>query len=421
MGEIILNNALTPTKKDIVATSLFKNRAFVFLWLSSTTSFLALSTYLFAEQWYIITVLNKEGTLGIVMMVTMIPRVLFMTMGGVWADRYRRSRIMLVSSLVRCILVVVMILFLQMSLLELWPLVCFALLFGVVDAFFSPANTSLLPSLVSKDVLPRSNSFIQSSNQIAMFSGPMIGGWVLSVGSFSLLFSIIASFLIMTIVFSFLIKEEESVNALSQKKVSTKEELKDGLTYVWKMPFLKNMLLILIIINFFFFGPLLIGIPLIVDNVIHGEALDLSFLQSSYQGGMLAGAIIVGILNLRKKRGLIILIMITALGILLSVLGQIGFLWQGIVLLSMMGILSSIINVSLISTIQEKSEEDKIGRVMSLVNASSNGLVPLSYALVSLALVMDITISNIMLLCGSLIFVISIIYTMNSKVIKEVD
>ena len=414
-------HALTSHTNNNAASSLFKNRAFVFLWLSSTTSFLALSTYLFAEQWYIITVLNKEGALGVVMMVTMIPRVLFMTIGGVWADRYKRSRIMLVSSLVRCILVVLMILFLQMSLLELWPLIGFALLFGVVDAFFSPANTSLLPTLVSKDVLTRSNSFIQSSNQIAMFSGPMIGGFVLTVGSFSLLFSIIAIFLVLTFAFSFLIKEEENVHAISQKKVSTKEELKEGFIYVWKMPFLKNMLLILIIINFFFFGPLLMGIPLIADGVIHGEALDLSFLQSSYQGGMLTGAIIVGILNLRKKRGLIILVMITVLGILLSLLGQIGFLWQGMVLLSMMGVLSSIINVSLISTIQEQSEENKIGRVMSLVSASSNGLVPLSYAFVSLALVLNLTISNIMLLCGSLIVVISIIYTLNSKVIKEVN
>ncbi|USK57410.1 MFS transporter [Cytobacillus solani] len=414
------DQALIEKKNDVVASSLFKNRAFVFLWLSSTTSFLALSTYLFAEQWYIITILNKESALGIVMMVTMIPRVIFMSIGGVWADRYKRSQIMLVSSLVRCILIVVMIFFLQMSILELWPLICFALLFGVLDAFFSPANTSLLPSLVSKDVLTRSNSFIQSSNQIAMFSGPMIGGWVLTVGSFSLLFSIIAIFLTMTFIFSFLIKEEE-VNTITQKKGSTKEKLKEGLTYVWRMPFLKNMLFILVIINFFFFGPLLMGIPLIVDKVIHGAALDLSFLQSSYQGGMLVGAIIVGILNLRKKRGLIILVMITFLGILLSLLGQIGFLWQGIVLLLMMGVLSSIINVSLISTIQEQSDEEKMGRVMSLINASSNGLVPLSYAFVSLALVLNLTISNIMLLCGILIVVISLIFTLNSKVIKEVN
>ncbi|MEK6189420.1 MAG: MFS transporter [Carnobacterium alterfunditum] len=409
----------TANEQTAAITSLFGNRSFIFLWLSSTASFLALSTYLFAEQWYIITVLEKESALGIVMMVTMIPRILFMTLGGVWADRFRRSRIMLLSSLVRCFLVLGMILLLQLSLLELWPLILFALSFGIVDAFFSPANTSLLPALVAKEVLPRSNSFIQSSNQIALFSGPMLGGWILSFGSFSLLFAVIAGFLLLTFLFSSLIKEEKRETSFS--KPSTLSELKEGLSYVWNMPFLKNILLILIIINFFFFGPLLMGIPLLVDSVLKGEVLELSFLQSSYQGGMLAGAILVGILNWQKKRGLTMLVMIGVLGICLTFLGQIGFLWQGILLLVLMGILSSFINVTLISTIQAQSDPMKIGRVMSLVNASSNGLVPLSYAFVSLALVLQFTISDVMLVCGMLIFVIIVIYLLRSNVIKNVE
>lgn len=414
-----MNHGVELSLQEKSVSNLFGNRSFVFLWLSSTTSFLALSTYLFAEQWYIITILEKESALGIVMMMTMIPRVLFMMIGGVWADRFRRSRIMLVSSLVRCLLVLAMILLLQLSLLELWPLIVFALCFGIVDAFFSPANTSLLPAVVAKEVLPRSNSFIQSSNQIALFSGPMLGGWILSIGSFSLLFSVIAGFLLLTLLFSFFIKEQKRTAPVN--KASMKSELKEGFSYVWGMPFLKNMLLILIIINFFFFGPLLMGIPLLVDSVLKGQVLDLSFLQSSYQGGMLMGAVLVGILNLNKKRGFSMLVMIGVLGLCLTLLGQIGFLWQGIILLLVMGILSSFINVSLISMIQAQSDSTKIGRVMSLVNASSNGLVPLSYAFVSLALVMQITISNIMVLCGIVILIIAALYLASSKVIKEVQ
>ncbi len=414
-----IDQAAPITTQEKSLPSLFSNRSFIFLWLSSTASFLALSTYLFAEQWYIITVLEKESLLGIVMMATMVPRVLFMTIGGVWADRFRRSRIMLISSFVRCLLVLGMIFLLQLSLLELWPLIFFALCFGIVDAFFSPANTSLLPSVVAIEALPRSNSVIQSSNQIALFSGPMLGGWILSLGSFSLLFGVIAGFLLLTFLFSSLIKEEKRPVIVDRS--STKSELKEGFSYVWGMPFLKNMLVILIFINFFFFGPLLMGIPLLVDSVLKGEVLDLSFLQSSYQGGMLAGAILVGILNLRKKRGLTMLVMIGVLGVCLTFLGQIGFLWQGILLLSLMGILSSFINVTLISTIQALSDPNKIGRVMSLVNASSNGLVPLSYAFVSLALVMQFSISDVMLLCGMLILIIATIYLLRSKIIKNVD
>ncbi|MFS0595085.1 MFS transporter [Cytobacillus horneckiae] len=395
---------------------LLKNRAFILLWLSSTASFLSLSTYLFAEQWYIITELNKEASLGIVMMATMIPRVLFMIIGGVWADRLKKSQIMFISSLIRFLIVVVMILFLRMSWLEIWPLVGFALIFGILDAFFSPANTSLLPILVPKEGLVRANSLIQSSNQIAMVSGPMIGGLILAVGSFFHLFLVVALLLFMTFLFSLFINEQKNIKL---KKNSTFSELKEGITYVRSMQSLKSMLIILIIINFLFFGPLLMGIPLVVDKVIQGSALDMSFLQSSYQVGMLAGALIIGVLTIKRKMGLAILLMISTLGILLTFLGQIDKIWQGVLLLILMGSLSSFINVMLITSIQEKSQKDKIGRVMSLVSAFSNGLVPLSYAFVSLALVLNFGISHIMMICGLGITIISLIFLLKSKVIKE--
>ncbi|MDD1505573.1 MFS transporter [Lysinibacillus sp. CNPSo 3705] len=399
---------------------LLLNRSFLFLWLSSTFSFLALSTYLFAEQWYIVRVLKQEAVLGIVLMVTMIPRIFLMTIGGVWADRIKRSRIMTFSSLIRCILVLIMLLFLQLSWLQIWPLICFAVLFGCVDAFFSPANSSLLPIVVSKNLLTRANSFIQSSNQIAMFSGPMIGGLIITISaSFKVLFFIVAVFLFITFIFSSFIREKEPEATINNKhRTSTKLELKEGFKYVWNMPFLKNLIIILIIINFFFFGPLMIGIPLLVNNVLFGEAIDLSMLQGSYEIGMLVGAIFIGMLNVTKRKGLVILILISLLGIALATLGQINSVWQGVILLLIMGIFSSVINVLLISSIQEKSHEDKIGRVMSIVNASSNGLVPLSYAFVSLSLFINFSISHMMLFCGILIWIISILYIFKSKTIK---
>lgn len=160
MSEPFISQQVQPKYTSI---SLFKNRAFLFLWLSSTSSFLALSTYLFAEQWYVIRSLGQESALGIVMMVTLIPRVLLMTVGGVWADCFKRSKIMLFSSFTRFLLVFLMITLLHLHLLNLWSLLFFALLFGILDAFFSPANQSLLPLLFPKEMLTRSNSFIQTS------------------------------------------------------------------------------------------------------------------------------------------------------------------------------------------------------------------------------------------------------------------
>lgn len=416
MSEPFISQQVQPKYTSI---SLFKNRAFLFLWLSSTTSFLALSTYLFAEQWYVIRALGQESALGIVMMVTMVPRVLLMTVGGVWADRFKRSKIMLVSSFTRCLLIFVMITLLHLHLLNLWSLLVFALLFGILDAFFSPANQSLLPLLVPKEMLTRSNSFIQTSNQIAMFAGPMISGWIITVSSFSSLFFSVACFLVISCTFTLCIKEKKL--SLSSEQASAKQELLAGFQYVWNMPFLKSILFILMTINVFFFGPLLMGIPLLANEVLHGKAVEVSFLQSSYQGGMLGGALLIGLLNIRKKRGLSILILISCLGISLSFLGQIYILSQGIILLVMMGFMSSMINIPLVSIIQENSETDKLGRVMSFVSASSNGLVPLSYAFVSICLTFGTPISDILLYCGCLITISSFLFLIKCKIVRDTN
>ncbi len=167
--------------------------------------------------------------------------------------------------------------------------------------------------------------------------------------------------------------------------------------------------------------PFTYGNSIISERGITWKAVEVSFLQSSYQGGMLGGALLIGLLNIRKNRGLSILILISFLGIFLSLLGQMYVLWQGILLLVMMGFMSSMINVPLVSIIQENSETDKLGRVMSFVNASSNGLVPLSYAFVSICLTFGTSISNILLCCGLLITILSILFITKYKIVRDTN
>ena len=81
--------------------SLFKNRSFLFLWGSGMCSALSLSTYLFVEQWYVIHTLNQASSLGLVLMATLLPRIFLMLFGGVLSDRYKRSTIMRISSILR--------------------------------------------------------------------------------------------------------------------------------------------------------------------------------------------------------------------------------------------------------------------------------------------------------------------------------
>jgi len=133
--------------------SLFKNRSFLFLWGSGMCSALSLSTYLFVEQWYVIHTLNQASFLGLVLMATLLPRIFLMLFGGVLSDRYKRSTIMRISSGLRISFILCLLALLHLNQLTLLTILVFAFLFGSVDAFYSPANASLLPTLVPNEQL----------------------------------------------------------------------------------------------------------------------------------------------------------------------------------------------------------------------------------------------------------------------------
>ncbi len=382
---------------------LLRNRSFRALWLASTCSFLALSTYLFAEQWYILRVLKLDAYLGLVLMLTLLPRIFLMVIGGVIADRFKKSIILRYSSLLRFTFVLLLLSVYHLQLLTIVPLAVFAFTFGCIDAFFSPASASLLPLLVSKEDLTRANSILQTSNQMALFSGPLLGGVLLTFSSFHFIFLTIALFLLLASISTFFICEHPVANPT---RTSAWLELVQGFHYVFADPYLKRILFLLIIINFFFFGPLLMGIPLLVDRVLLGEALDLSYLQGAYQLGMLLGAAWIGFNHSINQSFRLLLSLIGLLGVGLGLLGQIEHVWQGVLLLLTMGGISSIINVLILTTIQTTTRPQMMGRVMSLVNASSNGLVPLSYAALSLSLSFDVRLEQILFLCSCGILIV---------------
>src|SRR5512138_1312317 len=56
----------------------------------------------------------------------------------------------------------------------------FALLFGLADAFFFPAQTSVVPQLLGKDQLQAGNAMIQGTATLSLFVGPAIAGVLIS-------------------------------------------------------------------------------------------------------------------------------------------------------------------------------------------------------------------------------------------------
>lgn len=401
------------------AAKLMKNHHFLFLWLASLCSGFALPMYLLAEQWYVVKGLQLQAYLGWVMMATTLPRVILMLFGGVVADRFSQSKVMLTTNLARAFLLLVMIALLWNQQLSFWVLFIFAILFGIIDAFFWPASESIIPVLVEKEQIVTANSCVQTTNQLSTMLGPLLAGLILHQFDFITIFACCAGILLLASGFVMRIceqKEDEETESLP-----VFERITEGIQYVKRAPFLLQLFSVLIIVNFFISGPVAIGIPLIANEVLHGNSLDLSYLQSAFGLGAIAGAVLVGVCNFQKKRGKILCLALSAISLLVFLLGTITTTWIGSLLLLLIGIMTTLINIPLISMIQETVAVDKMGRVMSLVMTLSIGLLPFSYASCSSLLLLGLSVQQIFFLSGLVVGLYTLFIIWRFSSIQNLD
>jgi len=106
----------------------------------------------------------------------MVPVVLFLLVGGVWADRLPRHLVMLGSDIGRGVVQALLAVLLLTGRAELWHLLVLQALYGVAEAFMRPAATGLLPTIVQGERLQRANALMAASVNTAYIVGPAIAG-----------------------------------------------------------------------------------------------------------------------------------------------------------------------------------------------------------------------------------------------------
>jgi MFS family permease len=171
---------MSQTAPTSAARNPFAVRDFRLLWVGEAVSALGDQFALIALPWLALVLTGSPLALGGAMAVMAIPRALLMLVGGVSVDRFSPRRVMLGSNAVRLVAVSALGVVVLFGEAELWMLYAFALVFGVADAFFFPAQTAIVPELVADDQLPRANGIVQGTAQVSILVGPVAAGVVIA-------------------------------------------------------------------------------------------------------------------------------------------------------------------------------------------------------------------------------------------------
>ncbi|MCC2356776.1 MFS transporter [Bacillus paranthracis] len=398
---------------------LLKNTNFLFLWAATLFSSFALAFFTFSQTWYIAKTLNLEASLGVVFVALSVPRLIFMIIGGAVADKFPKKNIMFYSNIVRAILVATILTWFIVGDVTLYTFALFALFFGLADAFFWSADGSILPELVEKSRLTQANSLTQMTNQASVILGPVLGGILIKFTNYETIFSITILLLIVAAILvqkiQFTMPEQQNTD----KSMFT--SIKEGILYVKESPFLSTFLICSAFLNLFLIGPMQVGFPLFIKNVLHGDSLQFSYLEASVGGGMAIGAVIVGLKNINRRRGLFCIIMMLLSGVFFLSINFSTVLWQALLAGMFYGITIAMAIVPLMAMIQSTVKEEMMGRVMSLLMLSSMGFIPISYAFTSIALAIGIPIVTVMKSGAIAVIVFVLFVAIRVPVVRKFD
>lgn len=369
-----------------------RHRPFALLWAGQTISRLGDSLHRIALAWWVLEKTGSAAAMGTVLVLSQIPLLIFLLIGGVVVDRLPRVRIMFISDVLCGLVVSFIAVFSWLDILELWHIYLASILFGFVEAFFFPAYQAVIPQITPADMLTSANSLNGLSQRMTGIIGPALGAALVASGGTSLTFGLDALSFLLSALFVFpilrnaspVVKTEDvsgGSDSLKEKFQQGLSDLRQGFNVILSIPWIWVTILIYGFVNMSESSPRAVAMPFFIKNELGADVALLGTFGTVFSIGFVTGALILGQFKRLRRRGLTAYLTTFTQGALLLFF---GFKFPVPVLIASMfiyGFSFSIFGLIWNNTLQEMVPHDMLGRVYSIDALGSFILLPVGFAL----------------------------------------
>jgi MFS family permease len=353
-------------------------RDFRLLWVGQAVS--AVGDQIFPVA-VTITVLNSGGRVtqvGLVLAARWLAFVLLAPVGGVWADRLPRTLVMRAADAFRAVAV------LGLAMLPaappLWVLALLVFLVGGGEAFFRPAETALLPSILPPERLRPANALITVSYRSAAVTGPGLGALVVvAAGGTRPAFVLNSLTFLVSLVTLTMLREPARVRVDAADRAGMVREILDGVAEVRQRPWVAAVLGLAAVTLMLVIAPETVLLPVVGRQQFGTDAVYATSLALFAAGGIVGGVVA---LRWRPRRpGLVGAIGWLPFTLVLLVLAFPAAPWRFYVAYFVAGVGFEPFNVYWQTALQREIPADRLARVSSLDWMASLALLPVGMAL----------------------------------------
>lgn len=350
----------------------------IILFLSSQTiSLFGSSLVQYAMMWHITLTTESGLMMTLYIICGFIPTFILSPVAGVWADRYNRKKlIVLADGLIAFATLILAILFL-MGYEAIWLFFVMAAVRAFGTGIQTPAVGAILPQIVPKDKLIKVNGANGSIQAVIMFVSPMVSAALLSMASIEMiLFIDVVTAAIAIVTLLAFVKIAVHEKAMVKQATSYFSDFKEGLQYVNNHVFLKRFFMFFAVF-FVLMAPAAFLTPLQVARSFGDDVWRLTAIEIAFSIGMMAGGAVIaswgGFQNKIKTLALASVVM----GVCTFALGIIPNFWIYLVFMALFGVAMPLFNTPATVLLQEKVEEDYLGRVFGIMGMISTSMMPL--------------------------------------------
>lgn len=349
----------------------------IVLFLSSQTiSLFGSSLVQYAIMWHITLTTQSGIMMTLFILCGFIPTFILSPFAGVWADRFNRKWLIVLSDGMIATATLILAVVYLLGYEAIWLLFAMAAIRALGTGVQTPAVGAILPQIVPQDKLTKVNGINGTLQAVIMFISPMVSAALLTKASIVSIFFIdviTAAIAILTLLLFFNIPAHEK--ASEKQATGYFSDLKEGLLYIKNHRFLKIFFLFFAVL-FVLMAPAAFLTPLQVTRSFGDDVWRLTAIEIAFSIGMMAGGGLIASWGGFANKIRTIMLAGLVMGGCTLALGVVPVFWSYLVFMAIFGIAMPMFNTPSMVLLQEKVDENFMGRVFGVLGMISTSMMP---------------------------------------------
>lgn len=296
---------------------------------------------------------------GLVGLLQLGPMVFFGLWGGALADAHDRRRIVVLSEAAALIFSIGLVINAVLPSPQLWAVYLLAMLFASADAIQRPASMSIVPLVVSHEMLPSASALQVIPMTAATIVGPAIGGFILSGPGTAWAFALDAATYLISLTFYVRMTKLPTVRTAERPSV---KRIVEGVKYAWERKDLLGTYLVDIVAMLLAFPYALF--PFVAEDL--GAEWALGYLYSAGAIGGLIATLTSGWIKRVHHHGRGVVVAATVWGTAIGLFGLSNNIWLALLFLAFAGAADMISGIFRITIWNQTIPDELRGRLAGI-------------------------------------------------------